>query len=172
MLSWERHLIKNAWYCWYISRTCSDKMLNILSRFGCRQIPAPASLVACIENIAKYKFITTPAAAIFSVHSGIPKNHKDFWNKQSISPFFRIYNDLTVTPSCQKNEERVYSYFTCMIGNTNVIEGRNFLRFVTGSSVCSTTGISVTFNSLSGLGRRPIAHTCDCILQLFNILEL
>ena len=28
---------------------------------------------------------TKPASAIFSVHSGIPKSHKDFWNKQSIS---------------------------------------------------------------------------------------
>ena len=65
-----------------------------------------------------------------------------------------------------KNEERVYSCFSCMIGNMNVIGGRNCVRFVTGNSVCSTTGISVTFNSLSGLGRRPIAHTCDCILQL------
>ena len=176
----ERHLIKEVILLGTAGKFpdhVQEKMLNILSRFGCRQIPAPASFVACIEDIAKYEFITKPAAAIFSVHSGIPKSHKDFWNKQSISSISRIYNDLTVTPEkilnllvqpqfMSKNEERVYSYFTCMIGNMNVIEGRNFLRFVTGSSVCSTTGISVTFNSLSGLGRRPIAHTCDCIIQL------
>ena len=64
------------------------------------------------------------------------------------------------------NEEQIYGYLVCMIGNMNVNEGRNFLRFVTGSSVCSSMGITITFNSLSGLGRRPIAHTCDCVLEL------
>ena len=176
----ERHLIEEVILLGTASKFpdhVQEKILNILSRFGCRQIPAPASFVACIEDIAKYEFIPKPAAAIFSVHSGIPKSHKDFRNKKSISTISRIYNDLTVTPEkifnflvqsqfMSKNEERVYSYFACMIGNMNVIKGRNFLRFVTGSSVCKTTGISVTFNSLSGLGRRPVAHTCDCILQL------
>ena len=78
----------------------------------------------------------------------------------------RNFSRPCAAPVHKKSEERRYSYFTCMIGNMNVIEGRNFLRFVTGSSVCSTTAISVTFNSLSGLGRRPIEHTCDCMLQL------
>ena len=64
------------------------------------------------------------------------------------------------------NEERIYGYLVCMIGNMNVNEGHNLLRFVTGSSVCSSTGITITFNSLSGLGRRPIPHTCDCVLEL------
>ena len=41
-----------------------------------------------------------------------------------------------------------------------------FLRFVTGSSVAIGKDISITFNNLSGLGRRPIAHTCSCLLEL------
>ena len=97
----ERHLIKEVILLGTAGKFpdhVQEKMLNILSRFGCRQIPAPASLVACIEDIAKYEFITKPAVAIFSVHSGIPKSHKDFWNKQSISSISIIYNDLTVTP--------------------------------------------------------------------------
>ena len=40
------------------------------------------------------------------------------------------------------------------------------MRFVTGSCVCITPVIRITFNSLSGLARRPIAHTCDCSLEL------
>ena len=44
-----------------------------------------------------------------------------------------------------------------------------FLRFVTGSSVCSVclaSNIKITFNSLVGLARRPIAHTCGSMLEL------
>ena len=45
-------------------------------------------------------------------------------------------------------------------------ELRLFLRFVTGASVCIAPKIEVTFNNLSGLARRPIAHTCDFNLEL------
>ena len=40
------------------------------------------------------------------------------------------------------------------------------LRFITGASVCIVPKIKVEFNALSGFGRRPIAHTCDSVLEL------
>ena len=45
-------------------------------------------------------------------------------------------------------------------------EVRNFLGFVTGSSALVIDEIKVTFNGLSGLSRRPIAHTCSSTLEL------
>ena len=36
----------------------------------------------------------------------------------------------------------------------------------TGSSVCSVQRITIIFNSLSGLARRPISHTCSNTLEL------
>ena len=53
-----------------------------------------------------------------------------------------------------------------MIGSINQDELRALLRFIAGSSVCIAKRISVLFNSLSRLARRPIAHTCDCNLEL------
>ena len=41
-----------------------------------------------------------------------------------------------------------------------------FLRFVTGCSVCITSKIEVKFNNLAGVARRPIARTCDFVLEL------
>ena len=32
--------------------------------------------------------------------------------------------------------------------------------------MCLDKKITMSFNNLSGLGRRPIAHTCDCLLEL------
>ena len=40
------------------------------------------------------------------------------------------------------------------------------MHFVTGSSVCTVRRIDVSFNTLSGLARRPVAHTCDPLLEL------
>jgi len=45
-----------------------------------------------------------------------------------------------------------------------------FLRFVTGSSVCMTWPIHIKFNTLSGYGRRPISHTCGCVLELSTFM--
>ena len=53
-----------------------------------------------------------------------------------------------------------------MVGNMQIFNLRRFMRFVTGSCVCNAGQITVIFNGLSGLGRRPIAHTCDCSLEL------
>ena len=43
---------------------------------------------------------------------------------------------------------------------------QKFLRFVTGASVAVCAMITVEFNSLSGLARRPIAHTCLPMIEL------
>ncbi|PIK45973.1 hypothetical protein BSL78_17181 [Apostichopus japonicus] len=41
-----------------------------------------------------------------------------------------------------------------------------FLKFCTGSSVMSVASIEVTFNSIAGLQRRPVARTCGPVLEL------
>ena len=53
-----------------------------------------------------------------------------------------------------------------MVGNLNMEDLHHLMRFITGSSVCSESKISIQFNGLTGLARRPIAHTCDCTLEL------
>lgn len=45
-------------------------------------------------------------------------------------------------------------------------EVRRLLRFTTGSAVLIAEKINISYNSLTGLSRRPIAHTCACILEL------
>ena len=75
--------------------------------------------------------------------------------------------NLLVFPENESiNQQRVCGYLKTMIGNMSNNEVRTLLRFITGSSVCSAKRIEVTYNTLSGFARRPIAHTCDCTLQL------
>ena len=54
---------------------------------------------------------------------------------------------------------RVYGYLIRFVGNIKHKELRQFLRFVTGSSVMITKSIKVHFNSLKGIARRPIKVT-------------
>ena len=78
----------------------------------------------------------------------------------------KVNSLLTAPMALTKQEERVFSYLKTMVGNMKSKELRLLMRFITGSSVCTTPCIEVSFNSLSGLARRPIAHTCSCMLEI------
>ena len=152
-------------------------LVNVLSRFGCRQVPTRSNLHNLIEQVARYEFCAKPAAAIGLIHSGIPLNHKAFWERKNAADVHKLFYEMSVTPKkvlsmlefedvTNELEDRVCSYLTTMIGNMQVHELSIFLRFVTGASVCIVPNIKVEFNALSGFGRRPIAHTCDSVLEL------
>ncbi len=154
-----------------------EELMCTLSVFGCRMLPTPSTLMNLIEQVARYEFLIKPAAGIAMIHSGIPLNHNDFWKKKSPSDVEALYHSLVLSskkvkslfafPDCLTQQgTRVSGYLRTMIGNMLPEELRLFMRFVTGSCVCVTKEIKVTFNSLSGLARRPIVHTCGCTLEL------
>lgn len=56
-----------------------DELITLISRFNSRQSPTPNIFHQMVINIAKYEFITKPAAAILLLNRGIPKKHQQFW---------------------------------------------------------------------------------------------
>ena len=177
--AWERNTFKKALACSGTSFAPDllEELMTTLGGFECRQLPTPSSLPNIILQVARYKFVTKPAASISMIHSGIPKCHQAFWNNTSPHKLSMIYEQLTVSPKkvnslftppmvLTSQEDRVFSYLRIMVGNMNSRELRLLMRFITGSCVCSTSSIEVSFNSLDGLARRPIAHTCSCMLEI------
>ena len=75
----------------------------------------------------------------------------------------KMFDDAEGTDA---NEERILGYLRQFVGSMSTDELRQFLRFVTGSSVCLSCQIQVTFNNLEGIARQPIAHTCQPSLEL------
>jgi len=147
-----------------------------LSQLGCRQMPTPHNLADLIQVVAQYEFCCKPLAAVTMINSGLPMEHKRFWEDLGISGIKKLYDTLTATPEkvlslvegfcSSKAEERVFGYLKTLIGNMGQNELHNFLRFVTGSSVCVAKNITVNFNTLSGFQRRPFARTCPNVLEL------
>lgn len=130
-----------------------------------------------ITDIAKYHFLRKPAVAIAEICSGIPKVYTPFWDKMGMGELYNIYKALQASASkvlalleepvmLNENQERVYGYLQQYIGNMQGDEPRMFFRYVTGTAVCSSHAINITFNSLDGLARRPIGHTCSNTLEL------
>lgn len=57
--------------------------------------PKPSTLVSIIQQVAKYEFIVKPATGIGLINSGIPQNHREFWNMLSTKKIQKLYEDLT-----------------------------------------------------------------------------
>lgn len=152
-------------------------LLTVFSRFGVREFPKPNNFLKLLKDVSKFHFLRKPASTLAEIRSGIPKIHYDFWKGMSVGELYSIYTALQASPTkvlamidevctSHENEERVFGYLQQYIGNMQQDEVRSFLRFVTGSSVCSTKAICVTFNALEGLARRPIGHTCSNTIEL------
>ena len=138
-----------------------ESLLIILGAFGCRKIPTPSTLSDVLTGVANFVFLSSPMSAINSINSGIPSNHRSFWSSKSLTELKTIYQALTATPSkvlslleepCFGNvaQEAVFGYLRQYIGNMTLVETRLFLRFVTGSSVCSSQKIDVPSTCYQG----------------------
>lgn len=163
-----------------LSSFSSDVMsvlVSVLSRFDIRHLPTPPKFKQVLTQIASYEFLAKPSVALAAMNSGVPKQHKPFWDGVIVDDLLSIYYALTASPATvlgmfedavgmNSNEERVLGYLRQFVGSMSSDSLRNFLRFVTGSSVCSSQKLEVSFNSLSGAARRPIAHTCTPSLEL------
>jgi hypothetical protein len=123
--------------------------------------------------LARFEFTIKPSAALLAISSGIPDSHFQFWRLISVEAFHSVYIALSATPQKvlamlreptffrEPAQERVFSYLCQFIENLETSELQKFLWFVTGSTVCTSSGgIEVAFNSLTRIARRPVALAC------------
>lgn len=105
-----------------------------------------------------------PAASVSLINSGVPPNHRGYWSRKSSSDVQEMYQRLSLSPGKVKSlsllsfpetynqlEARTAGYLHTMVGNMQQEELRHFMRFVTGSYVCISPEIRITFNCRSGL---------------------
>ena len=62
------------------SASMQSSLLTSLSRFGLRKIPTPDRLRSVLAKAALFEFLLKPSAIISSIFSGVPTQHKSFWN--------------------------------------------------------------------------------------------
>ena len=152
-------------------------VIHVLSSYGCRRLPNPGNLEELTVQCARYVFLTMPSSALALMHSGIPQLHLPFWESYSLEEFHTLFISLAVSVQKVLNlliepefdnpeQEKVWTYLCRLIGMMSHSELRGFLRFVTGSTFITVPTITVTFNRLSGLQRRPLSHTCSATLEL------
>ena len=158
----------------------ANRLIALFSRFDSLEVPKPATLLRLCEQSARYLFITKPYAALSEMAKGVPVQHQRFWKKMGADGLYRLYvslaiSSLKVIDSIEEplvvspSEQKVFNYLVQFVGCLKVDELQKFLRFCTGSSVCFGKPITLAFNSQTGMARRPIAHVCDCVLELSRV---
>ena len=75
------------------------QLIEILSRFGCRQIPTPNNIQQLINGVARHEFLVKPLGAMYALHSGVPQVHQGFWSQFSLQELFALYATLNATPA-------------------------------------------------------------------------
>ena len=148
--------------------------MHTLATFGCCKLPTPSNLMDVIEHVARYEFMVKPAASVSLINSWIGVGYRPVMCKKCINVCHspgKVNTLLSFPESYNQLKARTACYLRTVVGN---MQHEEFMQFVTESCVCITPDIRVMFNSLSGLARRPIVHTCDCSLELIanKLLQL
>lgn len=152
-----------------------DDLVDVLSSHNGRIIPTENNVKAICIEIAKKELVHDPRFVV------------DMWKevltplseKLPLSEFQGIYKSLIPTTKkilallsfpdvVSGGQSDTILYLKKFIKEMELEILKSFVRFCTGSDllVKDVDCIKVTFCHLEGLSRRPVAHTCGCVLEL------
>ena len=150
------------------------ELLDVLKIYDCRARVKPENIEVVIQEIAHKEIIQKPQYVT------------DCWKDVllALTDYFPTPDSLVdmyerIKPSVSKISKCIQSFpqsdaeRECLGFLRRYIRGLDtyeklatFVRFISGSELMLFDGIQVTFTDLSGLQRRPMARTCNTLLQL------
>lgn len=161
----DREMVMQALNTKYFTPQTKTSLTNILARFNCRDLPTPHNLRHMLFDLAEQLFLSQPFAAVSKMNRDVPTRHSKFWSGMEVEHLYDIYSSMGASPAkvlkklvepaffANAHEQRVFTYLEQFIGAMSVQEVRQFLRYVTGSTVLTDSKLFVEFNALSGAAR-------------------
>jgi len=161
-----------------LSHTEHDNLLSVLGVYGMYAIPTCHNMENLICNIARHHLLDQPQPFLELMKSGIPHTqHEAFWSFLTVPSINYLFEQQLPTTEkvvsvlvaeqehLRQDEQNCFYFLRQFVDRLDQEELTAFLQFVTGSSVMPAR-ISVIFNVLAGVMRRPIAHTCSNTLEI------
>lgn len=151
-----------------------DDLLDLLDQMGVKEVPAKDTLKAVLLQLAHIKMIQQPkyaldnmsAAAGQALRTILPTMLKirDMYNdkKPTCSKVLKMIKAFPLTSA----ERQALGFLHQYVQELDEVGLRKLLRFVTGSDIICVSRVHITFTTLEGLARRPVAHTCGSVLEL------
>lgn len=151
-----------------------EELLDLMDRMGVRTVPTQDNLRAMLIQVAHKQMIQQPKYALDNIAEVARPLLRNFF--PSVQDMKKLYEDIkpttrkvikmiTASP-VNSAENQSLRFLHQYIRGLDEIGLRKLMRFLTGSDVICVKEIKVTFTSLEGLARRPIAHTCGPTVEL------
>lgn len=150
-----------------------EELLTILSSHSCTTLPTEQNLQRLLAEIAHKELVQQPALTIkcwnpvletigYSLSGGVlDKILADLQPKaRSITKYIQFPNSMSPA------ERTTSLHLLRFVREIEQREIGQFLGFCTGSDLFLSNTIKVTFTNMSEYSRRPVAHTCTCVLEL------
>lgn len=140
-----------------------DEIYEILSIYDARRKLNPSNFKDILIGIAQKELIQKPEFEILNFDKIFDSMMP---TARNIISHLKVRDEHTISSEANK----VFGFLKRYVRDINDTKRSMFLRFCTGSDIVNKD-IEVTFTDINGLGRRPIAHTCSCYLELPHTYE-
>lgn len=147
-------------------------LLDFLSSFKCYRNPTEQNVKEIILELAHQEIVQKPRYVancwsplfmilrkLIKTNDGLSKLYEE--RKPTPKKVIKVLEANPVSDAERCCFDHLKRYLKSLEGHIS-----SFLRFVTGSDILICSTIKVTFSSLDGLSRRPVAHTCGPVLDL------
>ena len=151
-----------------------SQLLEVLSNYDCRIMVNSDNVIQVIEEIAHKELLQKPqyiADCWKDIVSTLLPSFPDFAALSKryellIPSTSKILSCLEANPESDGERDSLKFLKRYIKGLDTPQKLSKFVRFISGSELMLFDAIQVNFIRLSGLGRRPIAHTCNTVLEL------
>lgn len=156
----------------------SEEFVDLLDRFECRKIPTKENATSLILEVAHKEIVQKPQYIADSwkdvLQTGLHES-----KLSSLEGLYSMFEDIEPTNKkvigmihasnvqpMSSSEQTTLQYLKRFVRGMELAQLKSFLMFVIGADVICVKSITIEFTRLEGLARRPIAHTCGCVLEL------
>ena len=153
----------------------SKDILDFLSIYHCYKKPTKENIEKILFELAHQELVQKPRYIVncWAPILSMLKVHAAFQTRQSLADLYESKRptsrkiikllEAETQSECQKQSlDHLKRYVRSLEGKAL----ERFLHFLTGSDVITCEQVTVEFNSLDGLQRRPVVHTCGPMLEL------
>lgn len=148
-----------------------EELLEVLDGHSCRKTPTENNAEEILQELAHKKLIQEPAYVIEQWANMLSTaiSHLDDISLvyENLQPTVRkVLRALSFPENMNTQQREIQRYLTTYLRESGTHGLSRFLRFCTGSDLFLGKTIIINFTQIQGFQRRPVAHTCGCVLEL------
>ncbi len=157
-----------------------EDVIDFLSTWKCFRVPTKENIKDIIFELAHQELVQKPRYVVhcwslilkmlqyddtFKTQEGVLQTYEN--RKPTAKKVIKLLQAETTSELERSTLDHLKRYIRSLEGKAL----ERFLHFISGSDCLACDSIEITFNALSGLQRRPIAHTCGPRLEIATTYE-